>query len=141
MTPLSKQQFRWPLVLYCLLVAASFATSSLSKPLIPKSILDAQETSSVSAFLRYSLAVKIAVTASGIGVLLAGIVGIVGMFFLSRVAVYVFLGSIFLRTVLSPLLYSWPCLHRMGSDRRRDLSHTRRFHLCRCVFRSRETSF
>ena len=41
------------------------------------------------------------------GVLLAGVVGVVGMFFLSRVGAYIYLGAVFLRTVLSPLLYSW----------------------------------
>jgi fucose 4-O-acetylase-like acetyltransferase len=107
MTPLTKAQFRWLLVLYCLVVAMEFAVESNTKQLIPTSVLDAENASSRAALLQHSRPEQIAIIASVAGVLVAGAVGLVAMFFLSRVGAYIFLVAVCVRTAMSPVLYPW----------------------------------
>jgi hypothetical protein len=106
-TQFTKAQFRWLLVLYCFVVAMTFAVASNTMQLIPQSVVDAQNASSTSALLRHTRIEQIAVVTLVVGVLVAGAGGIIGMFFLSRVGVYGFAIAVCLRTALSPLLYAW----------------------------------
>jgi hypothetical protein len=107
MTLLTKAQFRWLLVLYCLVVAMEFAVESNTKQLIPTSVLEAENASSGAALLRHGRPEQIAIIASVAGVLVAGAVGLVAMFFLSRVGAYIFLIAVCVRTAMSPVLYPW----------------------------------
>ena len=107
MTPLTKSQFRWLLVIYCAVVVGMFAAQSITKPMIPESVVRAEKASDNEAFSEHGWPVGVSVGLMLVGVLLAGLVGLVGMFFLWRPGLYIFFIAVCVRTLASPLAATW----------------------------------
>ena len=108
MKPLTKSQFRWLLVVYFGVVVSSFVVDSITKPIIPESVVHAQRASDRELFSKLESPGNIVVPLALVGVLVLAVVGLVGMFLLWRPGFYMFLVAVCIRTIgPPPLLGAW----------------------------------
>ena len=89
MRPFTKSQFRSLLAVYCVVITCSFAVNPLTKPMLPEIVVRQEKASHSELLSSVGLPVKIAIGVVLGAVLLAGIVGLVGMFFLWRPGFFV----------------------------------------------------
>jgi uncharacterized membrane protein len=74
--PLTKSQFRWLLVVYCVLVAVSSAADAITKSMIPESVVQAQSASDKKVFSQLGSTGNTVLLLTLVGVLVAAVVGL-----------------------------------------------------------------
>lgn len=115
MRPFTKAQFRLLLVFYCLLVIASLLAYHLKGDAIPATVIQAEEVAHEQWFSSFRPFAMVAFIVLLMGIILAALVGLTGMFLLWRPSRYIFLGAVVFRVFGQLVLLPWLAQTRIES--------------------------
>ena len=105
---MTRRNFRLLLIGYVLLVAIDLATGSITDSTIPTTVLEAQRTALHGRFFSHGIsALTVFVVCEVIAMILAAVVGLIGMFFCWRPAPYIFFAAVIARNFAYPLMWPW----------------------------------
>lgn len=99
---MTRAQFRWLLGAYLVVVVLNIAVGAFTESLVPKAVRDLE-----TVLPTQSLPALLVLGAFLVGVLGAGLTGLIGMFCFWPPARVVFLVAILLKTLASPAMATW----------------------------------
>jgi hypothetical protein len=109
---MSKSQFRWVLVVYLVFSAASAVTAVVTRSMIPEKITAVERgdpTDLCTTHFGPDLYVPctVIVRCGVVSVIVAAVVGMIGMFMLWRLGPYIFFAAVGASIFATPILFTW----------------------------------